>query len=104
MAYTKTAEIGDAVKGGWIEVGTFTLDPASIAAAAQGIETVTITGIKAGDNVFLNAQAAPLMAIVAGCKVTADDTLSVYLNNAYDATTAVNIGSLTWDVLIIHNS
>jgi len=104
MAYTKKAEIHDGVKGAWIEVGTFTLDPASIAAAAQGAETVEITGIAAGDNAFINAQAAPLMSIIAGCKVTDTDELTVYINNAYDATTAVNVGELTWDVLIVHNS
>lgn len=104
MAYTKTLESNDAMRGGWLEVGTFTLNPASIAAAAQGVETVTITGLAVGDNVFINAQVPPAMAIVAGCKVTATDTLTVYLNNAYDATTAVDIGNLTWDVLIVHNS
>ncbi len=104
MAYTKTAEIGDAVKGAWVEFGTFTLDAASIAAAAQGAETVAITGLAAGDNVFINAQAAPAMAIIAGCKVTDTDELTVYINNAYDATTAVDMASLTFDVMIVHNA
>lgn len=104
MAYIKVAEIVDSVKGAWIEYGTFTLDAASIAAAAQGVETVTIAGLATGDGVFINAQAAPAMAILAGCKVTDTDELSVYVNNAYDATTPLDMASLTFDVMIIHNS
>lgn len=104
MATVVKGSIRDGVGGGWIEFGTFTLDPASIAAAAQGIETVTITGAKTGDMVFVNCQAAPAMAIVAGAKVTAADTISVYLNNAYDATTAVDITSKTFDYILVHLS
>lgn len=104
MATVKKGEIHDGVLGAWIEFGTFTLDPASIAAAAQGVETVTITGAKTGDQVFVNCQAAPAMAIIAGAKVTATDTVSVYLNNAYDATTAVDITSKTFDYILIHLS
>lgn len=103
MAYTKKGEIQHG-SGGWFESGTFTLDPASIAAAAQGAETVTITGLKTGDQAWINCQAAPAMAIIAGCKVTATDTLTVYLNNAYDATTALDITSKTFDILILHLS
>ena len=40
------------VQGGWIEFGTFTLDPASINAASQGTETVTISGAKTGDQIW----------------------------------------------------
>lgn len=104
MAYTKKAELRSGVLGAWIEFGTFTLDPASIAAAAQGVETVSITGLATGDQSFVNAQAPEAMLVIAGSKVTATDTLTVYLNNAYDATTAVNGGSLTYDVMIVHKS
>lgn len=100
----KVGEIRDAVRAAWIEFGTFTLDPASIAAASQGIETVTITGAKTGDLVFVNPEALENRLIPAGAKVTAADTISVYLNNAYDATTAVNGGSKTWSYVLIHLS
>lgn len=103
MAYTKKAEQHN-IQGGWLEFGTFTLNPASIAAASQGVETVTITGIATGDQAFVNAQALENRLAVAGCKVTAADTLSVYLNNMYDATTAVDGASLTYDVMIVHLS
>jgi len=104
MATVVKGQIHDGVNGAWIEFGTFTLDPASIAAAAQGVETVTITGAKTGDQVFVNAQALPLMAIMAGAKVTATDTISLYLNNAYDSVTAVDIASKTFDYMLIHLS
>ena len=103
MAYTKTAEL-DNVRGAWIELGTFTLDPASIAANAQGIETVTIAGLAVGDQCFINPQAMATSMVCVGCKVTGTDELSVYLNNTIDATTAVNGGSLTYDIIIVHNS
>lgn len=104
MAYTKKGEIRDGVKGAWVEFGTFTLDPASVAATAQGVETVTISGLAVGDQAFINPQALEAMFAAVGCKVTATDTLSVYLNNMYDATTAVNGGSKTYDVMIVHLS
>jgi len=94
----------DSGKGGWIEFGTFVLDAASIAAAAQGIETATITGAKVGDAVFLNARAMEANAAVVGGKITSTDTLSIYINNMYDATTAKDLGSLTFDWMIVHYS
>lgn len=101
--YTKTGQI-DGVKGGWIELGTISIDPASVAADAQGIETTAITGVKTGDMVFINSQALPKMVSIVGAKVTAADVVSVYVNNMYDATTAVNIGAITIDIMIVHLS
>ena len=91
-------------KGGWVEFGTFVLDAASIAAAAQGIEVATISGAKVGDGVQLNVRTMEAKAAVVGGAITATDTLSIYINNMYDATTAVNLGSLTFDYMIIHYS
>lgn len=98
------AKINDAVRGAWLEFGTFTLNPASIAAASQGVETVTITGAKTGDLVFVNAEALDNRIAVVGAKVTADDTVSVYINNMYDATTAVDGGSKTYSYMLVHLS
>lgn len=100
----KVGEIRDAVRGAWIEFGTFTLDPASIAAAAQGSTTVTITGAKTGDMIFASPEGLDNRLGNAGIKVTATDTATVYLNNLYDATTAVDGGSKTWNYLLIHLS
>lgn len=91
-------------KGAWIEYGTFVLDAASIAAAAQGVETATIVGAKVGDAVFLNARSIGANAAIAGAAVTATDTVSIYINNMYDATTAVNLPALTFDWKIVHYS
>jgi hypothetical protein len=104
MAFTSKAEINDAVKGARLEFGTFTLDAASIAAAGKGSETVTITGVKTGDLVFINGENLPAMLVATGAKVTATDTITVYLNNVYDATTAVDAASLTYSILIVHMS
>lgn len=106
MAATSVTSKGriDSGKGGWIEFGTFVLDAASIAAAAQGIETATISGAKVGDAVFLNARAMENRGAVVGGKITATNTLSVYINNEYDASTALDLGSLTFDWMIVHYS
>jgi hypothetical protein len=90
--------------GSNLEVGTFTLDPASIAAAAQGVSTVTVTGAKVGDLVFVNAEALDNRIVCAGAKVTATDTVSLYINNMFDATTAVDGASKTWSYLLFHLS
>lgn len=100
--YAKTGEILDSVKGGWVEFGTITMDPASIAAAAQGIETTAVTGVLAGDQVFASGRDMPTMAALVGAKVTATDVISFYFDNMYDATTAKDIGSLVFDVMIFH--
>lgn len=102
MATVVKGQIRDGVKGAWVEFGTFTLDAASIAAAAQGIETVTITGAKVGDLIFLNEEAPVTKLQNSGGKVTATDTVSVYLNNTYDATTAVDQTSKTFNYILIH--
>lgn len=103
MAYTKLGEQHN-IQGGWLEIGTFTLNAASIAAAAQGIETVTITGIDVGDSSFVNARAPGAGYAIVGSKVTVQNTLSVYYNSIYDATTAADPADLTFDVMIFHKS
>lgn len=94
----------DSVRGGYVEFGTISINPASVAANAQGIETTTITGLKAGDMAFANAEALPASIAMVGAKVTATDTLSLYFNNTIDATTAVDVGAITVDVMIVHLS
>lgn len=88
-------------QGGRIELYTFSLDPASIAADAQGVETLTISGAKAGDMVFVSPEAAEKHLIPAGAKVTADDTVSVYINNNFTATTALDGAAKTWSLMIV---
>lgn len=102
--YTKKGEIHGGVQGAWVEFGTIVVDPASVAAAAQGIETTAVTGVVAGDQVFVTAEALPAMASCVGGKVTATDVVSLYFNNMYDATTAVDIASKTVNIMIVHLS
>jgi hypothetical protein len=90
--------------GGELEFGTFSLNPASVAAASQGVETVTITGAKVGDLIFVNPEALENRFVCVGAKVTAADTVSVYLNNMYDSTTAVDGGAKTYSYMLVHMS
>lgn len=101
---TRKATMHEGVKGAWIEFGTFSLDPASIAAAAQGTETATITGAKVGDLIFINVEAIETKISAVGAKVTATDTVTIYLNNTYDATTAVDGGAKTYSYMLVHMS
>lgn len=91
-------------KGGWVEFGTFSLNAASVAAAAQGVETAAISGVKVGDAVFLNPRAMEAKAAVVGGKVTATNEVSIYINNMYDSSTAVDLGALVFDYMIVHYS
>lgn len=98
-AILKKAEV--AMKGGTLEIWKFSLDPASIAAAAQGIETVAIPGARAGDPVFVNAEAIETQLLVQGAKVTGDNEVSVYLNNGINATTAIDGGAKVYYLQIV---
>lgn len=95
-----TKKFEQQMKGGVMQGWTFNLDPASIAAAAQGIETLTLPGARAGDMTFVNGRAPEANLIIAGSKVTANDTVSIYLDNNITVTTAVDGGDLTYDLLI----
>jgi hypothetical protein len=87
--------------GADMEMGTFTLDGASVAAAAQGVETVTITGARVGDLIFVNEEVPVNRLVLAGAKVTANDTVSLYFNNMYDATTAVDPAVKTFNYVLV---
>lgn len=78
--------------------GSFSLDPASIGAQARAGETVTISGVAVGDVVILVPPDGLNSGLVyCGCRVTAGDTLTVYLANITG--TSVDDGSLTWNYL-----
>ncbi len=102
MAGTSVTKVFEASgRGGRIEWWRFSLDPASIAAGAQGIETLTIPGARSGDPVMASPEAIETQLLPQGAKVTADDEVSVYLNNGINATTAINGGAKTWNLVII---
>ena len=80
--------------GAKMEVYSFSIDPGSIAAFAQEIETISVTGARAGDPCFVSLEAPPNALNTQGAKVTANDVVSFYLENnqastAVDATTLV---------------
>jgi hypothetical protein len=81
-----------------IQAGTVSLDPGSIAAATRGSVTFTLTGARAGDRVYVTMPAAledDLLPL--GARVTADDTVTVYLYNPTAG--AIDGAALTWDYL-----
>ena len=79
--------------GAKVEVYSFSIDPGSIAAFAQEIETMAVTGARTGDPVFVSMEAPGASIAVQGAKVTATDVVSFYLAN-HQATTAVDSGAL----------
>lgn len=92
----------DSAQGGWVEYGTVSVTPGSISAASQVVSTATVTGAKTGDLIFVNAEALPTMAACVGGKITSANTLSLYFNNMYDATTAVTVNATTVDYMLVH--
>lgn len=78
--------------------GSFSLDPASIGAQTRGSSTVSISGLAVGDVVVLVPPDGLNSGLVyCGCRVTAGDTLTIYLANITG--TSVDDGSLTWNYL-----
>lgn len=76
------AEIFNSVQGARVEIGTITSsNPASIAAAAEGTATLTITGVDSTDLVFLNPRALAAGLIMKKATVTGADTVTVTLFN-----------------------
>jgi hypothetical protein len=92
-AISKLAE--QQMAGGRLEIWKFTLDPGSIAAAAQEVDTIAVSGAKAGDPCFVSFEAPDANVLAAGAKVTADDVVSVYIDNNITVTTAVDGASMT---------
>lgn len=87
--------------GGKLEAWTFTLDPGSIAAAAQEIDTIAITGARAGDPCWVEFEAPDANVITGGAKVTANDVVSVYLSNNITVTTATDSAAKVGNLLIL---
>lgn len=81
-----------------IVAGTVAIDPASINATTTGAPTFTLTGAKAGDVVLMVPPAALEDDLVPkGARVTADNTVTLYLYNGSGG--AVDGASLTWTYL-----
>lgn len=95
---TQTAQLSFEGQGTVLK-GTVTIDPASIASAAIGETSVTITGAAAGDTVIMNAPAA----IEAGCVwcayVSAANTVKLRIANLSGG--ALDCASATWNYCLI---
>lgn len=76
-------------------VGTVTIDPPNIAANSQGTFAVTLNGVRVGDLIVLvppqNIEAG---LVYTGCGVTADNTVTVAMQNVTAA--AINGTARTW--------
>jgi hypothetical protein len=87
--------------GGKFEIWEFTLDPGSIAAAAQDVSTVAIPNAEVGDKVLaINVEVPEAALIVQGGKITSAGVLSVYLTNNLPVTTALDSGALVYQVTL----
>lgn len=81
---------------------TLTVNPASIAAGAEDAATFTIPGVALGDMVVGVAPGVSLTATgeaSVDAWVSAANTLSIRITN-FHASSAVDLGSSTWKVLI----
>ena len=107
MAFT-TATVATYERGSKMFQGAFTdqwnanltVDPASIAAAAEDSATFTIPGIALGD-VVVGFSAGVDLGATTGVQVyvSAANTLTISLTN-YHASTALDLATSTWKVLI----
>lgn len=100
----RIAEIRDSVKGGWISVETVSVDPASLAANAEGNTDVTVSGVKSGDLVLGVAAPSTFDADLfpKAASVTATDTVRLVIGN--EGSGAVDGAARTWTLTILHLS
>ena len=81
-----------------IETGTISVNPGSISATSRGSVSVTLTGCDVTDRVTLQPPATlndDLLFV--GCRVTAADTLTIYLYNSSGG--SIDDAALNWDYL-----
>lgn len=78
--------------------GSFSVNPASIAANSRGSVDITVSGLAVGDLVLLSPPDGLNSGLIyGGCRVTAVDTLRIYLANLTGS--PIDDGSLTWNYL-----
>ena len=80
-------------------VATVTIDPASVAAATTAEQTFTVPGLLVGDMVFVNKPSVTAGLGIAGCRVSAANTLAIAFVNATAG--AVDPASESYSVLWI---
>ena len=83
-----------------VSTGTLSVNPAGINANSRGSVSVTLTGCATTDRVTLQPPSTlndDLLYV--GCRVTAANTLTIYLYNTTGGT--IDDGALNWDYLWI---
>jgi len=74
--------------------GSFSYNPASVAAGATGVGTVTITGLKTTDLIFLIPPNLAAGLVYAGHRISANNTLEIRLANVTGV--AIDDTAKTW--------
>ena len=92
-------QIGTTSEVRGIKYDSAAIDFASVAAGETGSGTITVTGAAAGDIVVVNPPALTTGLGFAGAKVTAANTVTVYVVNA--SADAIDEGSATFTYLWI---
>ena len=82
-----------------INVVSVTFNPASVAAATTAEQTVTVTGLKTTDLVFVRKPTLTAGLGIAGARVSAADTLAITFVNATAG--ALDPGSEVYQVLVV---
>lgn len=100
-----TVKVQNHESGGRVELGQFTLTAnagVGIATDTQVADTVTVVGAKVGDLLIVQAEAPDGKLLVAGSKVTATDTITVYTTN--DSAGSVTATNKTYNYMLVHLS
>jgi len=93
-------QVGDNDTVYGMEFGTVALDPGSINSVTRGSVTFTLTGAATTDIIIMNPPATLNDDLIfAGARVTAADTVTVYLYNPTGG--SINDGELTWSYMWI---
>ena len=92
----------DGVRGGKVEFGTFTLNPASIATDTEAETTVALTGVVSGDVIFITPRSLDGYLVAKGARVTGAGEIGVTLINT--GNTAVDGAEITYDYLVVKSA
>jgi hypothetical protein len=91
----------DAVKGGWIKTGQFTVTPGSVSSGVLTKVNADVSPACAiGDQIFVNAHLLPVGEICNGAYITAANTVQVSLYNI-SGSTVTDSASTTYDYIIV---
>lgn len=98
------ANINDAVQGGFITIEEVAVNPASIAAGAEGNTDVAVTGVKVGDRILSVSPTTALDSdlFLKAAVVQSADTIRFVHGN--EGAGAVDGASLTYVVTVLHLS